>query len=155
MSEPNLIEIVAKAFCEHAGYYKWEETKGSVREWYLAGAKAVMDRAMDDIAELRTQLAARDAEIARLGERLKQAILSNATLLAEATQLRGALPALWGQYDDEGRKLWIDPKDAEIAWLRETLKAARPHILAGSVLMQIDAALKIFDEETSSAKLGK
>ena len=72
--------------------------------------------------ELRLAISARDyandmldkgrAEIAALGEQLKQAILSNASLIAEAAQLRAALPALWGQYDDAGRELWIDPAEA-------------------------------------------
>ncbi len=30
----------------------------------------------------------------------------------QIAQLREALPALWGQYDDEGRKLWIDHAEA-------------------------------------------
>lgn len=33
-----LVERMAQAFCEHSGHYKWADTKGSVREWYLAGA---------------------------------------------------------------------------------------------------------------------
>ena len=33
-------------------------------------------------------------------------------LRAEIAALREALPALWGQYDDEGRKLWVDPAEA-------------------------------------------
>ena len=43
-----LIERIAQAFCEHSGHYRWSDTKGSVRAWYLAGAAkalAVMEAA--------------------------------------------------------------------------------------------------------------
>jgi hypothetical protein len=36
------VEQVAKAFCEASGLYKWEDTQGSVREWYLKGAAAIL-----------------------------------------------------------------------------------------------------------------
>ena len=39
-SYSELIEMMAKAFCEASGIYKWEDTQGSVREWYLKGAQA-------------------------------------------------------------------------------------------------------------------
>jgi predicted hotdog family 3-hydroxylacyl-ACP dehydratase len=37
------VERAAQAFCEASGFYKWPDTRGSVREWYLAGARAVLE----------------------------------------------------------------------------------------------------------------
>lgn len=33
---------IAKAFCEASGRYRWEDTRGLLREWYLQGARAVL-----------------------------------------------------------------------------------------------------------------
>lgn len=41
------IEEMAQIFCEASGLYKWEETHGILREWYLAGAKAIHDRFLE------------------------------------------------------------------------------------------------------------
>lgn len=90
-----------------------EKQGWSTEQSRIAAAVEAMRATCEEIARDATdELAARDAEIERLGERLKQAILSNSDLIAEVAQLRAALPALWGQYDDEGRKLWIDPAEA-------------------------------------------
>jgi hypothetical protein len=35
------VEEIAKAFCEASGLYKWDDTRGSLREWYLKGAEAI------------------------------------------------------------------------------------------------------------------
>jgi hypothetical protein len=42
------IELVAKTFCEASGLYKWEDTRGSVRQWYLTGAVAVLAGLFED-----------------------------------------------------------------------------------------------------------
>lgn len=42
MCRMDLTEIAAKAFCEAAGLYKWEDTKGLLRDWYLKGAQAIL-----------------------------------------------------------------------------------------------------------------
>ena len=39
---PKNIEIAAKAFCEASGRYKWDDTNGSMREWYMAGMEAAL-----------------------------------------------------------------------------------------------------------------
>lgn len=39
-----IVERMAKAFCEASGFYKWEDTHGSLREWYLMGAQAILDQ---------------------------------------------------------------------------------------------------------------
>lgn len=36
-------EIIAKTFCEASGLYKWGDTSGGMRKWYLQGARAVLD----------------------------------------------------------------------------------------------------------------
>jgi hypothetical protein len=41
MGHAQLIEQIAKTFCEASGFYKWDDTKGSLRDWYLKGAEAV------------------------------------------------------------------------------------------------------------------
>jgi hypothetical protein len=43
------IELIAKTFCEASGLYKWEDTRGSLRQWYLTGAAAVLTLGVDDI----------------------------------------------------------------------------------------------------------
>ena len=58
------------------------------------------------------ELLALRAENDRLREALKDCRLRCGELDASNVRLREALPALWGQYDDEGRKLWVDPADA-------------------------------------------
>lgn len=52
------------------------------------------------------------AENERLREDLKDCRLQCGELDFSNVKLREALPAFWGQYDDEGRKLWVDPADA-------------------------------------------
>jgi hypothetical protein len=37
-----LTERIAQAFCEASGLYRWDDTYGSLRDWYLAGAAAVL-----------------------------------------------------------------------------------------------------------------
>jgi hypothetical protein len=37
-----LVEHVAKAFCEAEGLYRWEDTHGLLRQWYLKGAAAAI-----------------------------------------------------------------------------------------------------------------
>jgi hypothetical protein len=41
MGHAQLVEQIAKTFCEASGLYKWEDTKGSLRDWYLKGAEAI------------------------------------------------------------------------------------------------------------------
>jgi len=42
------VEKIAAAFCEASGLYKWEDTQGSLRDWYLKGAEAVLLRIPED-----------------------------------------------------------------------------------------------------------
>ncbi len=37
-----LTERIAQAFCEASGLYRWDDTHGSLRDWYLAGAAVVV-----------------------------------------------------------------------------------------------------------------
>ena len=37
-----LVEAMAKAFCEASGRYKWDDTTGSLRDWYLDGVRAIV-----------------------------------------------------------------------------------------------------------------
>jgi hypothetical protein len=46
------VELVAKTFCEASGLYKWEDTRGSLREWYLTGAAAVLAGLFEDRPKL-------------------------------------------------------------------------------------------------------
>lgn len=39
-----LVEWIAMTFCEASGLYKWEDTHGRLREWYLEGAQSIVDR---------------------------------------------------------------------------------------------------------------
>jgi hypothetical protein len=78
--------------------------------------------------DYESQLAAQACEIVALREALKDSRMRCGELDASDSKLREALPALWGQYDDEGRKLWIDPSEVqacEIVALREDIARLR------------------------------